>query len=143
MAAIQDLLGRPVSHLTVRNPSIPNCVPSWRIVSAPSPKWPKAEQLARSVIAGAEHAVRLLDGHHAACPTCMRSLAHQERASAISLHRAQIADARAEMARLEEARRARQAYAQAVSRLVAQLEALQPPDIQMEDVSSLQPCHGR
>ena len=84
---------------------------------------------ARSVITAAEQAVRLLDGDHAVCPTCMRPLPPPQRASAISVHRTQREDARAEITRLEEARGARQTHAHGVSRLLAQLEALQPPSI--------------
>ena len=133
MAAIQDLLGRPLpldrkeSIDSELRAELENCE---RTIA----EMDGGEVTARSVIAAAEQAVRLLDGDHAACPTCMRSLAHHERASAISLHRTQLADAQAEMARLDEARRARRTYAQAIFRLLAQLEALQPPDIQMEDV---------
>ena len=90
---------------------------------------------ARSVVVAAEQAVRLLDRDHVICPTCMRPLPHHERTSAISAHRTQQEDAEAEVRRFEEARRARQAHAQAVSRLLAQLEALQPPNIHIEDAN--------
>ena len=69
------------------------------------------------------------------CPTCMRPLPHHEWTSAISAHRTQQEDTEAEVRRLEEARRARQTYAQAVSRVLAQLEALQPPSIHIEDTN--------
>ena len=84
---------------------------------------------ARSVITAAEQAVRLLDRDHAVCPTCMRPLPPHQRASAISVHRTQREDARGEITHLEEARGARQTHAHGVSRLLAQLEALQPPSI--------------
>ena len=84
---------------------------------------------ARSVITAAEQAVRLLDRDHAVCPTCIRPLPHHQRASAISVHRTQQEDARGEITYLEEARGARQTHAHGVSRLLAQLEALQPPRI--------------
>ena len=90
---------------------------------------------ARSVVIAAEQAVRLLDGNHVICPTCIRNLPHHERISAISAHRTQKEDAEAEATRLEEARRAKQTHAQGVSRLLAQLEALQPPSIHFEDVN--------
>ena len=90
---------------------------------------------ARSVVVAAEQAVRLLDGDHVICPTCMRPLPHHERTSAISAHRTQREDAEAEVRRFEETRRARQAHAQAVSRLLAQLEALQPPNIHIENAN--------
>ena len=88
---------------------------------------------ARSVVTAAEHAVSLLDGDDAMCPTCMRPLSHHERSSAISAHKTQQGDAEAEARRLEEARRMRQTRAQEVSRLLAQLEALQPPEIRADD----------
>ena len=90
---------------------------------------------ARSVVNSADQAINLLSGDHAVCPTCMRPLHYEERASAISVHRAQQADAQVEASRLEEARSSRQAHAQAVSRLIAQLEALQPPSVHLEDVN--------
>ena len=90
---------------------------------------------ARSVINAAEQAVRLLGGDHAVCPTCIRPLPPDERASAISVHRTQRGEAQAEARRLEEARGARQTHAQAVTRLLAQLEALEPPSIDAEDVN--------
>ena len=89
---------------------------------------------ARSVVIAAEQAVWLLDGDDAICPTCMRPLPHRERTSAVSAHRTRKEDAEAEVRRLEQTRRDRQMQAQAVSRLLAQLEALQPPRIDMEDV---------
>ena len=93
---------------------------------------------ARSIITAAEQAVRLLDGDKAdspTCPTCMRPLPYEERTSAISVHRTQQTDAQAETRRFEEARGARQTYAQAVSRLLAQLEALQPPSFLAGDIN--------
>ncbi len=67
------------------------------------------------------------------CPTCMRPLSHHERSLAISAHKKQQGDAKAEAMRLEDARNMRQARAQEVSRLLARLEALQPPDIRADD----------
>ena len=90
---------------------------------------------ARSVINAAEQAVRLLGGDHAVCPTCIRPLPPDERASAISVHSTQRGEAQAEARRLEEAREARQTHAQAVTRLLAQLEALEPPSIDAEDAN--------
>ena len=84
---------------------------------------------ARSVITAAEQSVRLLDGDQGVCPTCMRPLPFQQRASALSVHRTHLVDAREEVRHLEEARGARQTHTQEVSRLLAQLEALQPPSI--------------
>ena len=66
---------------------------------------------------------------------CIRPLPPDERASAISVHRTQRGEAQAEARRLEEARGARQTHAQAVTRLLAQLEALEPPSIDAEDVN--------
>ena len=90
---------------------------------------------ARSVINAAEQAVRLLGGDHAVCPTCIRPLPPDERASAVSVHSTQRGEAQAEARRLEEAREARQTHAQAVTRLLAQLEALEPPSIDAEDAN--------
>ena len=90
---------------------------------------------ARSVINAAEQAVRLLGGDHAVCPTCIRPLPPDERTSAISVHRTQRGEAQAEARRLEEARGARQTHAQAVARLLAQLEVLEPPSIDAEDAN--------
>ena len=84
---------------------------------------------ARSVINSAGQAVRLLDGDNAVCPTCMRPLVHHERVSAIAVHRTQRAEAQGEARRLEEARGASQTHAQRVSRLLAQLAALQTPSL--------------
>ena len=90
---------------------------------------------ARAVVTAAEQAARLLDGDHVICPTCMRPLPHHERTSVISAHRTQQEDAEAEVVRFGEARRAAQASTQAVSRLLAQLEALQAPIIHVEDAN--------
>ena len=89
----------------------------------------------RSVVTAAEQAVRLLEGDDVICPTCMRPLPYHARNSAISAHRTQQEDAKAAARRLEEARRARQTQAQAISRLLANLEALQPPSIDVEDAN--------
>lgn len=83
---------------------------------------------ARSTAAAADQALQLLDAEDAICPTCMRPLARHERFSAVSVHQAHQRDARAEIQRLDEERNARQAHLQAVSRMLAQLEALQPSD---------------
>ena len=83
---------------------------------------------ARSTVAGVDQAFQLLDAQDAICPTCMRPLAHHERASAVSVHQTHRRDARAEVQRLEEERNAKQTHLQSVSRLLAQLEALQPAD---------------
>ena len=91
--------------------------------------------VARSAVAAAEQAVRLLDADHGVCPTCTRSLPPHERASAISVHRTQWQDALEEVQRLKVRREAQQTHMQAVSRLLAQFEALQPPGIQAEDAN--------
>ena len=94
---------------------------------------------ARSTAAAADQALELLDAEDAICPTCMRPLADHERASAVSVHQAHRGDARAEVQRLEEERRARQTHLQSVSHLLAQLEALQPTDTgtaRMDDLPS-------
>ena len=90
---------------------------------------------ARSVVSAAEQAARLLDEDDVICPTCMRPLSQHERSSAISAHRTQQEHAEAEVRHLEEARRARQMHAQAISRLLAQVEALQPPGIHAGDAN--------
>ena len=134
MAVIQDLLGRPV------RPDSKDSISSELRTELENSESEIAEMTegaatSRSVITAAEQAVRLLDGDHAVCPTCMRSLPHEERASAIAVHRTQQAHAQAEIRRFEEARRTRQTYAQAVSRLLAQLEALQPPNFHAGDIN--------
>ena len=87
---------------------------------------------ARSVITAAEQSVRLLDGDHSVCPTCIRPLPPQERARAISVHRAHLGDAEWDVRHFEEARGERQTHAQTVSRLLAQVEVLQAPGIHAE-----------
>ena len=82
---------------------------------------------ARSVITTADQAVSLLGGDQPTCPTCMRPLPPRQRASALSHHRTSLEEAWSEVNRLEEARGTKQAHAQAVSRLLVQFEALQPP----------------
>ncbi len=128
LATIEDLLGRPVapdSKESISSELRTELEESERAIA----EMTEGAVTVRSVINAAEQAVRLLDGDHAVCPTCMRPLPSHQRASAISAHRTKEADARTEARRLEEARGARQTHAQAVSRLLAQLEALQPPSI--------------
>ncbi len=134
MATIQDLLGRPVpsdSKESISSELRTELKKSERAIAEIT----DGAVTARSVITAADQAVRLLDGDHAVCPTCMRQLLPQERASAISVHRVQQGDAQAEARRLEEARGARQTHAQAASGLLAQLEALESPNIHPEDVN--------
>ena len=134
MATIQDALGRPVrpdSKESIKSELSTELETSERTIS----ELTERAVAARSVITAAEQAVRLLDGDHAVCPTCMRPLPHKERTSAISAHRTQQADAQAETKHFEEARGASQTYAQAVSRLLAQLEALQPPNLLAGDIN--------
>ena len=92
----------------------------------------------RSVVSAAERAIEMLDGGHSICPTCMRQLRSHERVSAISIHKTQRADARAEARHLDGSLAARQTHAQKISSLLAQLEALHPPAISsgVEDVPS-------
>lgn len=87
---------------------------------------------ARSVVSAAEQAVTLLSGDGAICPTCMRPLPHRERASAISVHGTTRERAEAEVNRLERSRSARQTRGREVSQLLARLEALRPPSLQVE-----------
>ena len=136
MATIQDLLGRPVRPDRKESISSELRTELENSESAIT-KMTEGAATARSVITAAEQAVRLLDGDHAVCPTCMRPLPHEERASAIAVHNTQQAQAQAETRRFEEARGARQTYAQAVSRLLAQLEALQPPNFHVGDINVL------
>ncbi len=134
VAAIEGLLGRPVSPDS--NELISSELRSELEMSERAAvKKTEGAITARSVVAAAEQAVRLLEDDDAICPTCMRPLSHHERNSAISAHRSQQEYAEAEAIRLEEARRVRQTHAQKVSRLLAQLEALQPPGIPIEDAN--------
>ena len=87
---------------------------------------------ARSVANASDQAVELLGGEDVICPTCMRPLHHHERTAAISAHSTQLEGAEAEVTRLEEALKTKQTHTQALSRLLAQLEAIQPPDILTE-----------
>ena len=88
---------------------------------------------ARSAFAAAQQALGLLDGDHATCPTCMRPLAQHERESAMSAHDTSQTEAEAEVARLEEAHKTEETRAQAIGRLLAQLEALPLPSVDVED----------
>ena len=128
LATIEDLLGRPVAHdskESISSELLTELEKSERAIS----KMTEGSVTARSVITAAEQAVSLLDADHSVCPTCLRSLPAHQRDSAISVHTTQRADAQADGRRLEEARGARQTHAQAVSRLLAQVEALQPPSV--------------
>ena len=134
MATIQGLLGRRVpadSKESISSELRTELEMSERTIAVIT----EGAVTARSAITAAEQAIRLLDGDHAVCQTCMRSLPHEERASAIAVHRTQQAQAQAEIRRFEETRGARQTYAQAVSRLLAQLEALQPPNFHAVDIN--------
>ncbi len=134
MGIIEDMLGRPVapdSNESVGSELHTELETSERAFADLT----ESAVTARSVIAAAEQAVSLLGGGDAVCSTCMRPLPPHERASAISVHRTQREDAQAEARRLEVARGAMQTYAQAVSRLLAQLESLQPPSILAEDAN--------
>ena len=128
LATFENLLARPVPHdskESISSELLTELEKSERAISEMN----EGSVTARSVITAAEQAVRLLDGDQSVCPTCLRPLPAHQRASAISVHRTQRADAQAEARRLEEARGARQTHTQAVSRLLAQIEALQPPSI--------------
>ena len=128
LATIEDRLGRPVAHdnkESISSELLTELEKSERAIS----EMTESSVTARSVITAAEQAVSLLDGDHSVCPTCLRSLPAHQRHSAISVHTTQRADAQADGRRLEEARGAKQTHAQAVSRLLAQVEALQPPSV--------------
>ena len=134
VATIEGLLGRPVSpdsNELIGSELRTELKRSERAIVEIA----ESAVTARSVVTAAEQAVRLLDGDHVICPTCMRPLSRHEWSSAISAHRTQQGDVEAEVRRLEEARRVRQTHAQAVSRLLAQLEALQPPSIHAKDAN--------
>ena len=120
LATIEDLLGRPVapeSKESISSELRTELETSERAIA----EMTEGAVTARSAITAAEQAVRLLDGDRAVCPTCMRPLPSQQRASTLSVHRTHLEDARAEVTCIEEARGARQTRAQAVSRLLAQL----------------------
>ena len=134
VATIEGLLGRPVSPDS--NEMIGSELRSELETSERAiVELTEGAVTARSVVSGAEQAVRFLDGDDAICPTCMRPLSHHERSSAIFAHSTQREDAEAEVRRLEEARSVKQTHAQAVSRVLAQLEALQLPGIRAEDAT--------
>ena len=134
IGSIEDLLGRPVA------PDSKESINSELRTELENSELAIAEMTegtvsARSVVTAAEQAVNLLDGDDAVCPTCMRPLPPHDRASAKSSHKTQRGEAEAEVRRLEDARGERQTYAQEVSRLLAQLESLEPPNIGTEDAS--------
>ena len=134
IATIEDLLGRAVApddNKSIGSELRTELEASERAIA----EMTEDTVTARSVINAAEQAVRLLGGDHAVCPTCIRPLPPDERASAIFVHRTQRGEAQTEARRLEEAREARQTHAQAVTRLLAQLEALEPPSIDAEDAN--------
>lgn len=137
LAAIEDHLGRAVSS---DNKELISFELRTELTDAERAiaEMTEGAVTARSVITAAEQAVKLLDRDHAVCPTCMRPLPPHQRVSAISVHRTQREDARTEITRLEEARGARQNHAHGISRLLAQLEALQPPgiDVGVDNVPS-------
>ena len=131
LAAIEELLGRPVapdSRESVNSELRTELLDTERAIA----EMTDGAVTARSVISAAEHAIGLLDRDDAVCPTCMQPLPSHQRASAISAHRTQGEDAREKMRLVEEGRGARQTYAQAVSRLLSRLEALQRPILDTE-----------
>ena len=88
LAAIEDLLGRsvaPDSREAVSSELRSELQNTERAIADMT----DGAVTARSVIAAAEQAVRLLDRDDAACPTCMQPLPSRQRASAISAHRTQ------------------------------------------------------
>ena len=131
LAAIEDLLGRPVA------PDSREAVSSELRAELQNTERAIADMTdgavtARSVIAAAEQAVRLLDRDDAVCPTCMQPLPSRQRASAISAHRTQREEAQEKVRLLEEGRGSGQIHAQAVSRLLSRLETLQQPILDPE-----------
>ena len=88
---------------------------------------------ARSAIAVANEAIELLGRDNAICPTCLRPLPHDQRRSVVSVHNAQEHDAQEELRRLDVMREAEQFQAGAVADLIARLEALEPPQLAVEN----------
>ena len=132
LGTIEDLLGRPVSHDSdelVRSELRSELAASERAIL----QMTESAMSARSAVSASEQAVQLLDGHQVTCPTCRRPLPHQERISAISAHKRQLNKGETEVERLEKARSVKQTHARTVSRLLAQLEALRPPRILVEN----------
>ena len=134
LATIEDLLGRPVAADSKESISseLRTELENSELAIA---EMTEATVAARSVIAAAEQGVSLLDEDDAVCPTCMRPLPPHDRAWAISAHKTQRGEAEAEVRGLEDARGERRTYAQEVSRLLAQLESIEPPSIGAEDAS--------
>ena len=131
VAAIEDLLGRPVapdSRDSVSSELRTELLNTERTIAEVT----DGAVTARSVSSDAKQAVRLLDRDDAVCPTCMRPLPSHQRASAISAHRTQWEDAEEKVRLLEGGRGARQTHAQAVSRLLSRFEALQRPIVDTE-----------
>ena len=91
---------------------------------------------ARSAIAGANEAMEVLDRDNAFCPTCLRSLPHDQRRSALSAHSAQKRAAQEELRHLETMRETGQTQAGTVAGLLARLEALEPPQLAVENPST-------
>ena len=87
---------------------------------------------ARSAVTSADEAVGLLSRDDAVCPTCMRPITAEERESAKAQQIARRADARQMAERLGAAREADQERINAVSRLLTQLESLEPPRVVAE-----------
>ncbi len=131
MAEIEGALGRPVSSGSSQGAALEL---RSELETSESEIIEATERAvtARSVVSAAEQAVTLLSGEDAICPTCMRPLPHRERASAISVHRTRREGAEAEVNRLERDRSARQTRGREVSQLLARLEALRPPSLQVE-----------
>ena len=131
LAAIEDLLGRrvtPESREAVSSELRAELQNTERAIADMT----DGAVTARSVIAAAEQAVRLLDRDDAVCPTCMQPLPSRQRASAMSAHRTQREEAQEKVRLLEEDRGSRQIHAQVVSRLLSRLETLQQPILDTE-----------
>ena len=132
LAVIENLLGRPVPSDTnglIESELRTELESSHHAIREMTEGVVKA----RSTVTAAEQALQLLDVEDAICPTCMRPLPHDERALAISAHERQHQAAAADVQRLDETRTTRQRHVQSVSRLLAQLEALQPPSKEVGD----------
>ena len=87
---------------------------------------------ARSAVTSADGAVGLLSRDDAVCPTCMRPITAEERESAKAQQLARRAVAQQRAQRLGAAREADQERINAVSRLLTQLESLEPPRVVAE-----------
>lgn len=129
---IDSLLGRPVS--VESNESIIDQLRTELETSERAMEESgKGVVRARSIVGAAGQALRLLDRDEATCPTCMRPLAHHERALAMAAHTTQQSDAEAEVVRLDEVHTTEEIRSRTISRLLARLEALPLPRVDADE----------